>query len=252
MNYLTNYHTHTKRCRHARGEDREYVENAIKAGLKELGFSDHAPYVFDGNYDSGYRMFLDQAQEYKNSILSLKKEFENDIKIYYGFELEYYKDSFKREINYLKTLEPDYLILGQHFVGGEPYGTYVAYIDSDKELTRYVDECIEALSTGKFKYIAHPDIAGYKFTPSVVDREYTRLLEFCKENNYPVEINVLGIQTNRWYPNRKFFELAEKVGTKVIIGFDAHKPEAITAQSYDLAKELVEGLNLNIIDRIEI
>ena len=25
-----NYHTHTKRCRHAAGEDREYVEAAIK------------------------------------------------------------------------------------------------------------------------------------------------------------------------------------------------------------------------------
>lgn len=252
MKYLTNYHTHTKRCRHARGEDREYVENAIKIGIKELGFSDHAPYVFDGNYDSGYRMFLDQAEEYKSSVLSLKEEFKNDIKIYYGFELEYYKDSFKRELEYLKGFNYDYLILGQHFVGGEPYGTYVAYINEDREFIQYVDECIEALKTGEFKYLAHPDIADYKFTPSVVDKEYTRLLEFCKENDYPVEINVLGLQTNRWYPDRKFFELAEKVGTKVIVGFDAHKPESISLDSYDLAYNLVKGLNLNIIDRLEI
>ncbi len=252
MTYLTNYHTHTKRCRHARGEDREYVENAIKAGLKELGFSDHAPYVFDGNYDSGYRMFLNQANEYKNSILSLKEEFKNDIKIYYGFELEYYKDSFKREIEYLNTLEPEYLILGQHFVGGEPYGTYVAYINEDSELKNYVDECIEALSSEKFKYIAHPDIAGYNFTPSVIDREYTRLLEFCKENDYPVEINVLGLQGRRWYPKRKFFELAEKVGTKVIVGIDGHNPNAISIDSFDLAKNFIKDLNLNVVDRLEI
>lgn len=252
MKYLTNYHTHTKRCRHARGEDREYVEHAIKAGFKELGFSDHAPYVFDGNYDSGYRMFLDQAQEYKDSVLSLREEYKNDIKIYYGFELEYYKKSFKREIEYLKKFDYDYLILGQHFVGGEPYGTYVAYLRKDEELKRYVDECIEALSTGEFKYVAHPDIANYNFTPSVVDEEYTRLLEFCKENGYPVEINVLGLQTNRWYPKRKFFELAEKVGTKVIIGVDAHKPESLSLESYNLAHNLVKGLDLNIIDRLEI
>ncbi len=252
MTYLTNYHTHTKRCHHAKGEDREYVENAIKAGLKELGFSDHAPYVFDGDYDSGYRMYLDQTEEYKNSVLALKEEFKKDIKIYFGFELEYYKKTFKRELAYLKQFDYDYLILGQHFVGGEPDGTYVAYIQGDDALTQYVDECIEALSTGEFKYIAHPDIADYKFTPSVVDKEYTRLLEYCKENDYPVEINVLGIRTNRWYPNRKFFELAEKVGTKVIIGFDAHKPESISLESNDLAKNLVKGLNLNMIDRLEI
>ena len=33
-----NLHTHTKRCNHAQGEDREYVEAAIKAGIKTLGF----------------------------------------------------------------------------------------------------------------------------------------------------------------------------------------------------------------------
>ena len=35
------YHTHTKRCGHAVGEDEEYVIEAIKAGIKDLGFSDH-------------------------------------------------------------------------------------------------------------------------------------------------------------------------------------------------------------------
>ena len=33
-----NYHTHTKRCQHAVGEDREYVEAAIAAGIQVLGF----------------------------------------------------------------------------------------------------------------------------------------------------------------------------------------------------------------------
>ncbi len=43
---LANYHTHTERCYHASGEDKEYVEAAIKAGLKVLGFSDHCPWIF--------------------------------------------------------------------------------------------------------------------------------------------------------------------------------------------------------------
>ena len=51
-----NYHTHTYRCGHATGTDREYVENAIKVGLKTLGFSDHAPYVFEDGYRSSMRM----------------------------------------------------------------------------------------------------------------------------------------------------------------------------------------------------
>lgn len=34
----TNFHTHTTRCNHAAGEDRQYVEEAIKGGLKVLAF----------------------------------------------------------------------------------------------------------------------------------------------------------------------------------------------------------------------
>lgn len=36
---VTNYHTHTKRCGHAYGEDEDFVLSAIKYGIKELGFT---------------------------------------------------------------------------------------------------------------------------------------------------------------------------------------------------------------------
>lgn len=249
---LCNYHTHTKRCRHAIGTDREYVESAIKAGIKILGFSDHAPYLFDGNYYSTYRMFKDEVLEYKNSVMALKREYKNDIDIKFGFELEYYKDKHAKEMEFLRKFEPEYLILGQHFVGSEPQGTYVGHLNGDLALKTYVDECIEGLKTGDFLYLAHPDIAGYDFSETAVDKEYTRLLEFCKLNGYPIEINVLGITSNRWYSKRKIFSLAKEIGNDVIIGIDAHSPSAISQRAYDCAKELVDGLNLNVIDKLEI
>ena len=61
---IANYHTHTWRCRHADGTEREYVERAIEGGLKILGFSDHSPYPFPDGYDSGMRMRLDQVEGY--------------------------------------------------------------------------------------------------------------------------------------------------------------------------------------------
>ena len=39
-----NYHTHTYRCGHAVGTERDYVEAALKAGIRTLGFSDHTPH----------------------------------------------------------------------------------------------------------------------------------------------------------------------------------------------------------------
>ena len=59
---IANYHTHTWRCLHAAGTEREYVENAIKGGYKILGFSDHTPMPYPGGYVSNVKMRPDQLE----------------------------------------------------------------------------------------------------------------------------------------------------------------------------------------------
>ena len=72
-----NYHTHTRRCGHASGDDEEYVLAAIKAGYKVLGFSDHAPYR---NYPhKGSHMDIEDFAGYIESIHSLKEKYEEVI-----------------------------------------------------------------------------------------------------------------------------------------------------------------------------
>ena len=74
---IANYHTHTWRCKHASGTEREYVESAIRGGLKILGFSDHTPMPYDGDYVSPVKMTMDQLEDYVNTILQLKEEYKN-------------------------------------------------------------------------------------------------------------------------------------------------------------------------------
>ena len=47
-----NFHTHTPRCHHAKGSEREYIEQAIANGFTTLGFSDHVPQPFKNGYVS--------------------------------------------------------------------------------------------------------------------------------------------------------------------------------------------------------
>ena len=47
---IANYHTHTHRCNHAVGREEDYVKEALKVGLKLLGWADHTPYLFPGGY----------------------------------------------------------------------------------------------------------------------------------------------------------------------------------------------------------
>ena len=75
-----NYHTHTYRCQHAYGSEREYIEAAIRMGIAELGFSDHVPCPFKDGYVSGIRMTMEQAPEYVYAIRdTLRKLYDTEL-----------------------------------------------------------------------------------------------------------------------------------------------------------------------------
>lgn len=116
---IANYHTHTTRCHHAEGEDRQYVETAIERGLKILGFSDHTPYYYDGDYVSGVRMLPEEVEGYVESIQRLKDEYKSQIEIKLGFETEYYPKYFEKLLQLYAQYPVDYIILGQHFLNNE-------------------------------------------------------------------------------------------------------------------------------------
>ena len=72
-----------------------------------------------------------------------------------------------------------------------------------------------------------------------------------KENNVPLEMNILGLLTGRNYPDSRFWEIAKAVGNCVIIGMDAHTPEQLSNPNYvEKAKLLCEGME--IIEELEI
>ena len=60
MSLPADYHMHTPLCRHAVGEPTELAAQAVKSGLKEIGFSDHAPMPRD-DFDD-WRMKSDVAE----------------------------------------------------------------------------------------------------------------------------------------------------------------------------------------------
>ena len=226
-----NLHTHTTRCHHAVGEDREYVEAAIKAGLKTLGFADHCPQFFPvDDYYSHFRMFPEQAQEYAESIRALQKEYASDIHILLGFETEYYPETFDKLIEFVNPLHLDYMIMGQHFVGNEyDEGSY-STIDKGKRedyLAQYVAQVKEGLSTGAFTYLAHPDTVWYEGDPAFYIEQMTELCRFAGAHDIPLEYNILGYLNKRCYPNPTFWDIVAKIGNKTVIGYDAHTPEVL-------------------------
>lgn len=251
---IANYHTHTFRCNHASGTEEEYVINAIDRGIKVLGFSDHTPYIFEGDHYSYFRMRPELLEDYVSSVLKLREKYRDRIEIHLGVEIEYYPKYLPETLKMLKEYPIDYLILGQHFVGneiGEPYCGRAN--DSEELLERYVDQCIEALKTGLFTYLAHPDLIFFTGDDEVYRKHMGKLCAVAKELDIPLEINLLGLKDGRNYPNQLFWEIAAKEGCKAILGCDAHSPEALSDIMVEKdARNLAEKVGIEIVDTVEL
>ena len=251
---IANYHTHTFRCNHASGTEEEYVRNAIDRGIKVLGFSDHTPYVFEGDHYSYFRMRPELLEDYVSSVLALREKYKYEIEIHLGVEIEYYPKYLSETLKMLREYHIEYLILGQHFVGneiGEPYCGRAS--DSEELLERYVDQCIEALRTGMFTYLAHPDLLFFVGDDDVYRRHMQRLCVAAKELDIPLELNLLGLKDGRNYPNELFWKIAAAEGCKAILGCDAHNPEALSDIIVEKqARALAEKVGIEIIDTVEL
>lgn len=245
-----NYHTHTRRCGHASGEDREYVEAAIRAGIQTLGFSDHCPWVFPDGYVSGIRMSPQEVEGYCRSLEALRREYADDIRILIGFEAEYVPELIEAQDCFLADYPIDYMILGQHHLGAEPEpGSFYlgSPLSSEAVLTEYVDTVIEGMESGRYLYLAHPDLIHYIGDDDIYDREMQRLCKYLYDKNMPIEINMLGAIQGRNYPNERFLKIASQTGNSCIIGIDAHFPEALeNAEGEELCQQIIQSYNLEI------
>ena len=247
-----NYHTHTWRCRHALGTEREYVENALKAGLEILGFADHAPYIFPNGYYSTFRMRLEQLPDYVDTVLSLREMYREKIQVPLGLEMEFYPRHLPELLPILRDQPMDYLILGQHFVNNEYDAPYNGVGSQDAGLLRqYVRQTCDAMNTGLFTYFAHPDLIHFQGSERLYRQHMRDICREAKGCGIPLEFNLLGLSDKKHYPNPVFWEMAAEEGCLCVLGRDAHTPEALLDERTEkLALKILELFGINPIDNL--
>lgn len=250
-----NYHTHTARCHHAVDTAEEYIERAVSCGIKYMGFSDHAPFPHPDGKEAGYRVCVAEGKAYCDEIKALKEKYKEKIDIKVGFEMEYFPDSFPEMLERVKSYGAEYLILGQHFAKEEYYHVPYAGVATDdmEYLKLYVKTVIEGMATGKFTYVAHPDLIRYTGNEEIYKEEMRKICIASRECGIPLEINFLGIYDGRHYPNEEFWAIAAEEKSPVTFGLDAHGAKrAYDGKSLIKAEEMVKRLGLNYIGKPDI
>ena len=248
-----NYHTHTSRCKHAKGTEREYVEAAIANGFQTLGFADHTPYPYSDEYHHEARMSMHELESYVNTVLSLKKEYEKDIDIHLGLEVEYFPQFFDKLVKETSQYPIEYFLLAQHYLGNGKIGDYISGKPTTDPaiLAEYCDLLTKGVETGRFTYLAHPDLIHFLGDEAVYDQYMRKLCRTANAHHMPVEINFLGIFENRLYPRDAFWKIAGEEKCEVVLGLDAHNAKTFEYQAcYEKALALVRKYNLNLLEDI--
>lgn len=238
-------HNHTYLCKHAIGDSKTMIEQAINDKFEIIGISDHIAYPITATQ---YRMEYQQRLGYLADLKQLKNDYQNKALILRGFEAEYQVEY----LDYLKLLFEqdliDYLVLGQHYQDVNQPETYYGRNMDLQRITEYVDRCISAFETGLFLFIAHPDLflsEDLDFTPEI-KVQCIRLIKAAQANNVYLELNAGGLRNNKRFPNNEFFELVAFYQAPVIINSDSHHPKHINDEYLQQAYEIALDLKLNL------
>jgi histidinol-phosphatase (PHP family) len=257
QNYKANYHTHCHLCNHAIGTVEDYVVKAIHNGFQAIGISDHAP--LDFLEERSLRMSVDDYPKYIKELKHAIVHYLEYILIYRSLEIEYFPFLHEHYQDLLTQL--DYLILGQHYIQDGDDLKSVFKIRSLNELKIYKDTVIEAMNTGYFKILAHPDI--FLINQGALSQE---ILDMCEEiidvaieNNVLLELNANGLRKKKhkedgiWYPKyprNEFWEIVSQKKAKTIISADAHDPNHLVDEAMDEAYELARHLSLEVEEEL--
>lgn len=241
---LHDYHMHTTLCGHAIGSVEEYVQHGIKIGLKEMGFSCHAPMVHERM--QGVTMDFSQLPLYHQLVLDMQKKYADKITIKIALEADYlpgFEDQTKAIID---AFNYDYIIGSVHFVDGWA-------IDDPATIERWKTEDInkvwhnyfvllrQSAKTGYFNIIGHSDLPkkfGHLPTENMTD-EVKATAKVFKETGVAVEINTSGLRKpiKEMYPTPAYLKIYCEAGVSLTIGSDAHTPG-------DVGKNFKEALDL--------
>ena len=236
---MPDYHMHTSRCGHARGDMEEYIVEARKKGLGEIGFADHVPMYWLAAHLRDAGLAMDEAcfPEYVSRVLHLRKT-NPSIGIGLGVEVDYIPGWEKEAAKFISEYPFDYIIGSVHYIDGWGFDNPALTGEYSRrqlgEIYRqYFDLICRAAKSGLFDVIAHPDLVkkfGYRLSPAPVEL-YRQAARAFAGAGVCVEVNTAGLRApaGEIYPCLEFLRFCFIEGVPVSTGSDAHCPDLVGA-----------------------
>lgn len=258
-----NYHTHSYFCD---GEEnpQKYVEEAIKHGIKALGFSSHAPLPFPNDWT----MKSSDLQRYCQLIRSLQRENEDKLQIFLGLEVDFIPGVIGPNFSQIQSLGLDYIIGSVHHVEKDSQGKYWSIDVSPETFAQGLNQIFggDIIQAVEFYYSlirqmvreAPPPILGHldiikKYNTEEnyfsEDEDWYRktvfdTLKIISKSSSILEVNTGGLArgvTDSLYPSKWILKRCFELGIPITLSSDAHTPTDITA-GFDEAAAVLQDI----------
>jgi histidinol-phosphatase (PHP family) len=254
---LTDYHLHLRPDDPAATPERyftdenvdRYLDAARQAGIEELGVSEHVYRFRDALAIGRHPLWEELARD----DLDAYCEFVRTTPLRLGIEVDFLAGEEDRIAELLNGREFDYVLGSVHLVGDRMvdhggYDIWEGASSADGVWERYFELVAEAVRSGLFDILAHPDLVKMwgperPWPERDLRFHYEPAVEAIAESGIAVELSTAGLRkpVGEIYPSRELCEICIEAGAAFALSSDAHAPDYVGyeyGRAVDLLREL--------------
>jgi len=252
-------------CLHARDPLEDIIAAYLHRGFRRVGIVEHMPplddrYLYPEERAAGLSAaeMGERFRRYADDLRRLREKYSDRLRIYFGFETEFYPGAEEHIEKLREEFQPDYIVGSLHHVGEIP----IDFSEDDfcravnkgggivELYRRYFDRQHELLERVRPEVVGHfdlirkydPDYKNHLEETSIRER-IRRNLELVRDLDLILELNL-----RPWfrgeaepYPSRLILEAAREMDIDVIPADDSHETESAgrdVPRALDLLREI--------------
>jgi len=213
----------------------EFVKEAEKKGITEIGFADHDRYL----------------NKLDLNIYNQLQEKSPKVRIKTGLEIDYFPNKLMQIKKYATYYDYDYLIGSVHYIDDWMFDSdketaIYAKWDNDEMYAAYLHLVEGAVNLGYFSFIGHLDlikIFGYRPQKRSISETFNDVLGIINKSGIAIEINTNGLYkpVNEIYPSEDILKLSFEKNIPITLSSDAHQAADVgrdIAYAAEIAKKI--------------
>lgn len=207
-------------------------------------------------------MLPSQLDDYVLTLRGLREKYADKLHIRIGLEAEYFPAYLGWLKEEMERLDIEYLILGCHYDTTDEQDARASRFGGSTSTAhgrRYAEQVVEALETGLYRYLAHPDLFLNRVTAFDADAEKAcrDICAAAARLDIPLEYNMAGLTLqgrpdgSLGYTRDEFWHIAAEYPVKAIVGCDAHAPSELdVVPAIEEKKAFLHSLGIPVLDTL--